>query len=46
MRKGVESIAARLGISRVTAYSYLEEARNQDAEEAAGYGSAAYGLPN
>jgi len=36
MRKGVESIAARLGISRVTAYSYLEEARNQDAEEAAG----------
>jgi len=36
MRKGVESIAARLGISRVTAYSYLDEARNQDAEEAAG----------
>lgn len=29
MRKGVERIAARLGISRVTAYSYLEEARNQ-----------------
>ena len=29
-------IAARLGISRVTAYSYLEEARNQDAGEAAG----------
>jgi predicted transcriptional regulator YheO len=36
MRKGVERIAARLGISRVTAYSYLEEARNQDVEEAAG----------
>ena len=36
MRKAVEGIAARLGISRVTAYSYLEEARNQDAEEAAG----------
>lgn len=36
MRKGVESIAARLGISRVTAYSYLEEARNQDAEESVG----------
>lgn len=36
MRKGVERIAARLGISRVTAYSYLDEARNQDAEEAAG----------
>jgi predicted transcriptional regulator YheO len=35
MRKGVESIAARLGISRVTAYSYLDEARNQDAGEAA-----------
>lgn len=32
MRKGVESVAARLGISRVTAYSYLEEARSQDAE--------------
>ncbi|MBW4093932.1 MAG: transcriptional regulator [Acidobacteria bacterium] len=27
MRKGVESVAARLGISRVTAYSYLDEAR-------------------
>jgi predicted transcriptional regulator YheO len=36
MRKGVETIAARLGISRVTAYSYLEEARNQDAGEVAG----------
>jgi predicted transcriptional regulator YheO len=36
MRKSVESIAARLGISRVTAYSYLEEARSQDTEEAAG----------
>lgn len=30
MRKGVESIAARLSISRVTAYSYLDEARNRD----------------
>ncbi len=27
MRKSVEAIAKRLGISRVTAYSYLEEAR-------------------
>lgn len=27
MRKGVETIASRLGISRVTAYGYLEEAR-------------------
>ncbi|WP_052206739.1 helix-turn-helix transcriptional regulator [Sinomonas humi] len=36
MRKGVESIAARLGISRVTAYAYLDEARNQEAEKAAG----------
>lgn len=27
MRKSVETIAVRLGISRVTAYSYLEEAR-------------------
>jgi len=27
MRKGVENVAARLGISRVTAYSYLDEAR-------------------
>lgn len=35
MRKGIESIAARLGISRVTAYSYLEEARNQEADKAA-----------
>jgi predicted transcriptional regulator YheO len=31
MRKGIDSVAARLGISRVTAYSYLDEARNQDA---------------
>lgn len=29
MRKGVERIAARLDISRVTAYSYLDEARSQ-----------------
>lgn len=29
MRKGVESVAARLGISRVTAYAYLDEARSQ-----------------
>ncbi|GAA4655709.1 helix-turn-helix transcriptional regulator [Arthrobacter cryoconiti] len=29
MRKGVERIASRLDISRVTAYSYLEEARSQ-----------------
>lgn len=29
MRKGVESIATRLGISRVTAYSYLDDARSQ-----------------
>ncbi|WP_187270575.1 helix-turn-helix transcriptional regulator [Lacisediminihabitans profunda] len=36
MRKGVEGIAARLGISRVTAYAYLEEARNQEPEAAAG----------
>lgn len=27
MRKGMEHIASRLGISRVTAYSYLDEAR-------------------
>ena len=27
MRKSVEAIAKRLGISRVTAYNYLEEAR-------------------
>lgn len=30
MRKGVENVAARLGISRVTAYSYLDEARTHD----------------
>lgn len=36
MRKGIEGIAARLGISRVTAYSYLEEARHQDAQGTAG----------
>jgi predicted transcriptional regulator YheO len=35
MRKGVESIAARLGISRVTAYAYLDEARNLDTGETA-----------
>ena len=35
MRKGVESVAARLGISRVTAYAYLDEARNQAADESA-----------
>lgn len=29
MRKSVEAIAKRLGISRVTAYSYLEEARSR-----------------
>jgi predicted transcriptional regulator YheO len=29
MRKSVEQIAARLGISRVTAYAYLEEARTR-----------------
>lgn len=29
MRKSVESIAARLGISRVTAYAYLDEARSR-----------------
>ena len=29
MRKGVERIAARLDISRVTAYAYLDEARSQ-----------------
>ena len=27
MRKSIEAIAKRLGISRVTAYNYLEEAR-------------------
>jgi len=31
MRKSVEVIAGRLGISRVTAYSYLDEARRQEA---------------
>ena len=35
MRKGVESVAARLGISRVTAYSYLDEARNPTPRERA-----------
>jgi predicted transcriptional regulator YheO len=34
MRKSVETIAVRLGISRVTAYSYLEEAR-RNADESA-----------
>ncbi len=29
MRKSVEAIAARLGISRVTAYTYLDEARSR-----------------
>lgn len=29
MRKGIERIAARLEISRVTAYAYLDEARSQ-----------------
>ncbi len=29
MRKSVEQIAARLGISRVTAYAYLDEARSR-----------------
>lgn len=29
MRKSIESIAKRLGISRVTAYSYLDEARTR-----------------
>jgi predicted transcriptional regulator YheO len=32
MRKGIESIAARLGISRVTAYAYLDEARNHESQ--------------
>lgn len=31
MRKSVESIATRLGISRVTAYAYLDEARRGEA---------------
>ena len=35
MRKGVESVAVRLGISRVTAYAYLDEARNQDKAQTA-----------
>ncbi len=30
MRKGVETVASRLHISRVTAYAYLEEARQHD----------------
>ncbi|MFK4790923.1 transcriptional regulator [Microbacterium sp. ZW T5_56] len=30
MRKSVEAIAKRLGISRVTAYAYLDEARGRD----------------
>ncbi|MDP9884444.1 putative transcriptional regulator YheO [Sinomonas atrocyanea] len=33
MRKGIDRVAARLRISRVTAYSYLDEARNQAARE-------------
>jgi predicted transcriptional regulator YheO len=33
MRKGIDRVAARLGISRVTAYSYLDEARNHDTGE-------------
>ncbi|MGT2462289.1 helix-turn-helix domain-containing protein [Sinomonas atrocyanea] len=33
MRKGIDRVAARLGISRVTAYSYLDEARSQAAGE-------------
>lgn len=38
MRKGVERIAACLDISRVTAYAYLDEARNQATSPAAGSG--------
>ncbi|GAB3609093.1 MULTISPECIES: helix-turn-helix transcriptional regulator [Humibacter] len=34
MRKSVETIAVRLGISRVTAYSYLDEARRSAGEPA------------
>ena len=34
MRKSVETIAVRLGISRVTAYAYLEEARRSADETA------------
>ncbi|WP_176451580.1 helix-turn-helix transcriptional regulator [Enemella dayhoffiae] len=30
MRKSIEAIATRLGISRVTAYAYLDEARSRD----------------
>lgn len=33
MRKGVETVALRLGISRVTAYSYLDETRNGSSVE-------------
>jgi predicted transcriptional regulator YheO len=36
MRKGIERIAARLDISRVTAYSYLDEARGQGLENGGG----------
>lgn len=32
MRKGVESVASRLGISRVTAYAYLSEAHGRPIE--------------
>ena len=38
MRKGVERIAARLDISRVTAYAYLDEARSQSPDLAAADG--------
>ena len=34
MRKSVETIAVRLGISRVTAYAYLDEARRTAGESA------------
>jgi predicted transcriptional regulator YheO len=34
MRKSIETIAVRLGISRVTAYSYLDEARRSAGETA------------
>jgi predicted transcriptional regulator YheO len=34
MRKSIETIAVRLGISRVTAYSYLDEARRNAGESA------------
>lgn len=33
MRKGVETVAARLGIARVTAYAYLDEARTNPPKE-------------